>query len=129
MNLNEEKNRIRQMMGLISEEGPLDFNPRRGIVFDVYEYENFIILDELIVPDKLKGKGYGGRLMDDLCEYADDERLAVIVEAGDGYGTPLNELITFYSKWGFQPFEEMSNRNTEHSKWLIRYPYKYKPHP
>ena len=122
MSIREEKNRIKQMMGLINESDTVEFDHPPSITFDVFHYGDELILDALIIPKRLRGKGYGTYLMDELCEYADDENLPISVEAGDGWGTPLNELITFYGKWGFVPDENYSHLNSAHSMWLNRQP-------
>ena len=121
MNLREERNRIREMMGLISEQ-VIDFNPPRRIVFDVLQYEHFIVLDDFQVPMQYRGMGYGTKLMNKLIKHADKENLHVIVEACDGYGTPLDKLIQFYGKFDFELFEAWSSKNTTHCTWLIRTP-------
>ena len=109
------------MMGLISEQ-MIDFNPPRKIIFDVFQYEHSIILDDFQVPMQYRGMGYGTKLMNKLIKYADMENLPVIVEACDGYGTPLDELIQFYGKFDFKLFEELAHKNTVHCTWLIRRP-------
>jgi GNAT superfamily N-acetyltransferase len=121
MNLREERNRIREMMGLISEQ-VIDFKPPRRIIFDVFQYEEFIILDDFQVPEQYKGMGYGTKLMNKLIKHADMVNLPVIVEACDGYGTPLDELIRFYGKFNFELFEGLAHKNTTHCTWLIRTP-------
>jgi hypothetical protein len=57
-----------------------------------------------------------------LKKHADKENLHVIVEACDGYGTPLDKLIQFYGKFDFELFEAWSSKNTTHCTWLIRTP-------
>lgn len=64
-----------------------------------------LILDTIIVPKKDRKQGVGSSVLKELCKYADENKLRMLLTAAvkdDFHGTTSNSrLKTFYKRFGF----------------------------
>lgn len=68
--------------------------------------DNTIDLETIIVPRKLRKAGIGSKALEELCHYADQRGLRIILQTADkkqaDWGTTSkNRLIRFYKRFGF----------------------------
>ena len=66
---------------------------------NIYEYNNKISIDLIIVKEKNSGEGT--KLMKDICEYADKTKKIIILSPSDEFGGNKKRLIEFYKRFGF----------------------------
>lgn len=66
---------------------------------NIYEYSNKISIDLIITKEK--NSGYGTKLMQDICDYADKNNKIVILTPSDEFGGNKKRLIEFYKRFGF----------------------------
>ena len=66
---------------------------------NIYEYNNKISIDLIIVKEKNSGEGT--KLMKDICEYADKSKKIIILSPSDEFGGNKKRLIEFYKRFGF----------------------------
>lgn len=66
---------------------------------NIYEFDNKISIDLIIVKDK--NSGYGTKLMQDICDYADKTDKIIILSPSDEFGGNKKRLIEFYKRFGF----------------------------
>ena len=77
---------------------------------NIYEYNNKISIDLIIVKEKNSGEGT--KLMKDICEYADKSKKIIILSPSDEFGGNKKRLIQFYKRFGFV---ENKGKNKEFS--------------
>ena len=66
---------------------------------NIYEFANKISIDLIIVKEK--NSGYGTKLMQEICDYADNNRKTIILSPSDEFGGNMKKLIEFYKRFGF----------------------------
>jgi GNAT superfamily N-acetyltransferase len=88
----------------------------QGIILHVYEFDNKIILDSLIVPKEIRKQGIGSTIMQELTNYADSINKRIELSPGmkDPYQgtTSRNRLVNFYKRFDFK---ENKGRNKDYS--------------
>jgi GNAT superfamily N-acetyltransferase len=57
----------------------------------------------LYVPPHYRGRGYGQRIMERICETADYYGIELVLEAVAGGGLPQADLEAWYNRLGFAP--------------------------
>lgn len=63
-------------------------------------------------PERFRGKGWGSRMMKDLCAWADERRRPLtLIAVADGVNQ--DRLVAFYKRFGFKEYSESR---------MIRYP-------
>lgn len=67
--------------------------------FNVYEFEDKISLDLIVVKEK--NRGIGTSVMKELCSYADSKNKVIILSPSDDFGGNVKKLIEFYKRFGF----------------------------
>ena len=76
----------------------------QGITFYVFEDDNKIILDSLIVPPEKRKQGIGTQIMQELTNYADSVQKRIELTTGqkdDFHGTTSKRRLTnFYKRHG-----------------------------
>lgn len=66
---------------------------------NIYEFDNKISIDLIIVKDK--NKGTGSKVMKEICEYADKNNKIIILSPSNEFGSSKKRLIEFYKRFGF----------------------------
>ncbi len=66
---------------------------------NIYEYNNKISIDLIIVKEKNSGEGT--KLMKDICKYADKSKKIIILSPSDDFGGNKKRLIEFYKRFEF----------------------------
>lgn len=76
-----------------------------------------IMLNQLEVPEKLRGGGIGSKVMKELCRFADKHFLRIGVTPTGDYGGNVRRLHQFYRSFGFVPY-----RGNEFFQSFVRNP-------
>lgn len=67
--------------------------------------KNLRKLSHLFVSQENRLKGYGSALLNHVAEIADKERFAIVLEPAH-FETPTENLITFYTKNGYEKLQD-----------------------
>ena len=77
---------------------------KQGITLYIFEKDNVIVLDTLIVPPEQRKQGIGTQIMQEVANYADmvGKRLEVSPGQKDDYHgtTSRGRLVNFYKRFG-----------------------------
>jgi GNAT superfamily N-acetyltransferase len=77
----------------------------KGVELDIYEDKHGLKLDNIVVPEDLRGQGIGKEVLEDIASYADKNNKTVRLNtASESYGkgtTSENRLKRFYRGSGF----------------------------
>ena len=88
---------------------------------DIHENKTSIILSKIIVNPERRGNGIGSDIMNDLIEYADNNKQIITLTPSSDFGGSVNRLFQFYKTFGFK-MNKGYNKNFEYSDTMIRYP-------
>lgn len=67
--------------------------------FNVYEYNDKISIDLIVV--KNKNSGIGSKIMKRIIDIADKQSKICVLSPSNEFGGTISRLITFYKKFGF----------------------------
>ena len=85
-------------------EGIMNKWRSQGITLYVFEYDNKVILDSIIVPKEIRKQGIGSQIMQEIINYSDkmEKRLELSPGQKDDYHgtTSKNRLVNFYKRHG-----------------------------
>ena len=88
---------------------------------DIYEDGKSIILSRIIISPEYRGLGVGSKIMQDLIDYADNNRKIIALTPSSDYGGNKNKLVQFYKKFGFK-HNKGYHKSFEYRDAMIRYP-------
>jgi GNAT superfamily N-acetyltransferase len=100
---------------------------QQDIILYIFEDNNIVILDSLIVPKDKRNQGIGSQIMQEITNYADSVGKRLELSPGqkdDFHGTTSkNRLTRFYKRFGLV---ENKGRNKDFStnKTMYREPFK-----
>jgi GNAT superfamily N-acetyltransferase len=87
---------------------------------DLYFYyddkNNSIFISDIYMKQQFKGRGWGTKIMNDICQFADNKKMAIaLIPATDSINpSGLRRLVRFYKRFGFiensgnSTFDDMS---------------------
>jgi GNAT superfamily N-acetyltransferase len=76
--------------------------PQSIIVLKFYKTpEKHIYLHKISLPEQYKNKGIGTQIMNILCQFSDNNKIDIMLEPTDSFGSDLSRLIKFYESFGF----------------------------
>ena len=100
---------------------------QQGITLYIFEKENIITLDSIIVPKERRNQGIGTKIMQELAAYADKvgKRLELSPGQKDDYHgtTSKGRLVNFYKRFGLVP-NKGRNKDFSTTKTMYREPQK-----
>jgi predicted GNAT family acetyltransferase len=77
---------------------------QQGVILYIFEKDNLIIIDSIIVPKDMRKKGIGTQIMQEVINYADSVGKRIELSPGqkdDYHGTTSrNRLVNFYKRFG-----------------------------
>lgn len=77
---------------------------RQGVQNWVTERDDYITLDQVVVPEGQRGQGVGTSFMEELTEYADAVGKPVLLTPSTDFGgSSRSRLESFYRRFGFAP--------------------------
>lgn len=88
---------------------------------DIYEKENSLILNRIVINPDDRDKGIGSKIMNDLISYADANNKIIALTPSSDFGGQKSRLIKFYKHFGFVP-NKGKNKDYEFRDSFIRYP-------
>ena len=96
-----------------------------GITLYVFEKENIIIVDSIIVPKNQRKQGIGSQVMQEITNYADKNKKRIELSPGqkDDYNgtTSRGRLVNFYKRFGLIE-NKGRNKDFSTSKGMYRDP-------
>lgn len=100
----------------------------QGVVLYIFEYDDYIILDSLIVPPNMRKQGVGSAIMQEIVNYADmvGKRLELSPGQKDDFHgtTSRRRLVNFYKRHGLIE-NKGRNKDFSISKSMYRNPKEY----
>lgn len=72
------------------------------IGLDIYENKTSLILSRIILNKETRGEGIGTKIMNDLINYADNNKQIIALTPSSDFGGNKNRLIQFYKRFGFK---------------------------
>ena len=93
--------------------------------FFVFEYDDTIQLSSIIINKENQGQGTGSKVMEELCKYADRNKMKIVLTPGltdKQHGTTSqSRLIDFYKKFDFV-LNKGRNKDFTISELMFRLP-------
>ena len=87
---------------------------------DSYE-PNIVKIDSIYVPEERRNEGVGSKVMQELCDWADQHNIILSLTASGDFGGSVTKLKRFYPRFGFVP-NKGRNKDFRTRDTLIRYP-------
>lgn len=95
---------------------PVDEN----VSLELWEDNDKLTLDTIVIPKHLRGQGLGSKIMNIVCDYADNVNKPLFLTPSTSYGaTSVDRLIKFYKNFGFK--KNKTDRDLS-MHYLVRYP-------
>jgi hypothetical protein len=88
---------------------------------DIYENKRSLRLTRIIIKDECKNQGIGTKIMDELINYADNNKQIITLTPSSDFGGNKNRLIQFYKRFGFKSNKGIY-KSFEFNDTMIRYP-------
>ena len=100
----------------------------RQYLEDLYFYyddkNNSIFISDIYMKPQFKGKGWGTKIMNEICQFADSKKLAIaLIPATDNLkSNGIRRLVKFYRSFGFVENNGMYLRNEFDDMSMYRLP-------
>jgi len=98
---------------------------QQGITLYIFEKDNLIVLDSIIIPKEQRKQGIGTKIMEELINYADSVGKRFELSPGqkeDYHGTTSKgRLVNFYKRFGFKE-NKGRNKDFTTNKTMYREP-------
>ena len=88
---------------------------------DIYENKRSIVIPKIVIKEECKGNGVGTQIMNDLINYADNNKQIIALTPSSDYGGDKNRLIQFYKRFGFKHNNGIY-KSSQFKEAMIRYP-------
>ena len=92
-----------------------------GAVISVSETNLKVYLVAIRIPEYLRGKGLGTKLVNKVKSYAKEVRKPLYVQAGGYDETSLVDLYKWYTRLGFKPINKVDWTDPELSSIMLTY--------
>lgn len=97
----------------------VDLPTVEGVRLELYEKENKLQLDAIIVPKGMRKQGLGSKIMKQVIEYSENVNKPIFLSPDTSFGgSSFDRLVKFYKRFGFV-------KNTDKhldSHYMVRYP-------
>lgn len=90
-----------------------------GVRLELYEKDNKLQLDAIIVPKGMRKQGLGSKIMKQVVKYSEEVKKPIFLSPDTSYGgSSFERLVKFYKRFGFV------KNNDKHldSHYMVRYP-------
>ena len=99
-------------------EGYVSFPVDKDIILEVWEDDNKLELNNVVIPKELRGQGMGTKIMNMVIDYSNQVNKPIYLTPDVSFGgTSIDRLKRFYKRFGFK-----KNRDYEVSHSMVRYP-------
>ena len=88
---------------------------------DIYENKHSLKLSRIIIKDECRNQGMGSKIMEDLINYADNNKQIIVLTPSSDFGGNKNRLIQFYKRFAFKQNKGIY-KSFEFKDTMIRYP-------
>lgn len=92
-----------------------DLEAKYSIVLDLYDNGKWLDLSRIEVPKDQRGSGIGSSVMQEICDYADQQNKKIYLTPSKDFGaSSVSRLEKFYKEFGFvkKPKEDFAVRHT-----------------
>lgn len=92
-----------------------DLETKYSIVLDLYDNGKWLDLSRIEVPKDQRGSGIGSMVMQEICDYADQQGKKIYLTPSKDFGaSSVSRLEKFYKEFGFikKPKEDFAVRHT-----------------
>jgi predicted GNAT family acetyltransferase len=92
-----------------------DLEAKYSIVLDLYDNGKWLDLSRIEVPKDQRGFGIGSSVMQEICDYADQQGRKIYLTPSKDFGaSSVSRLESFYKEFGFvkKPKEDFTVRHT-----------------
>lgn len=92
-----------------------DLETKYSIVLDLYDNGKWLDLSRIEVPKDQRGSGIGSMVMQEICDYADQQGRKIYLTPSKDFGaSSVSRLESFYKEFGFvkKPKEDFAVRHT-----------------
>lgn len=79
--------------------------------------QNVLVISSIIIPKEKRNQGIGTKVMEEICNYADEHNLNIILTPSSDFGGSKKRLINFYKYFGF-----VRNKDYKYKELMIRKP-------
>jgi GNAT superfamily N-acetyltransferase len=96
-----------------------DIESRYDVDLFIYynKFAHTIILSKIVIDKKNRGKGIGTNVMNEICDFADKNKLRIALTPSSDFGGSKTRLIQFYKNFGFKNYKGYEFRES-----MIRVP-------
>jgi GNAT superfamily N-acetyltransferase len=96
-----------------------DIESRYDVDLFIYynKFAHTIILSKIVIDKKNRGKGIGTNVMNEICDFADKNKLRIGLTPSSDFGGSKTRLIQFYKNFGFKNYKGYEFRES-----MIRVP-------
>ena len=81
------------------------------------KWAKVMIVSKIIVPKKLRNKGIGTKVMQEICDFADENKIKIGLTPTSDFGGSKKRLISFYKQFNFK-----KNKSYNFRESLVRFP-------
>jgi len=78
---------------------------------------NAMVLSRIVVGKENRGRGVGAAVMEEICSFADRNRVRIALTPSSDFGGTKARLVTFYKRFGFKPY-----KGFEFNETMVREP-------
>lgn len=71
-----------------------------------------IILSQIIIDKDSRGQGFGSKVLQEICDFADTNGLRIALTPSSDFGGSKTRLIKFYKEFGFKNYKGYEFRET-----------------
>ncbi len=79
--------------------------------------QNVLVISSIIIPKEKRNQGIGTKVMNEICDFADKNNLAIILTPSSDFGGNKKRLIKFYKYFNF-----VKNKDYKYRELMIRHP-------
>ena len=71
--------------------------------------KHYLKLVSIVIKTEFRNQGIGKEIMNKIIKYAEAHNMNIKLWATDIFGTPIDQIIKFYEKFGFKKIDEDNN--------------------
>lgn len=76
------------------------------------KFSNTIILSKISIDKENRSKGIGTKVMDEICDFADNNNLRIALTPSSDFGGSKTRLLDFYKRFGFKKYKGFEFKET-----------------
>ncbi len=76
------------------------------------KFKNALTISKIVLPKEERGQGKGTSVMEEICKFADDRSLSIVLTPSKDFGGSVTRLKEFYKNFGFVKYKGYDFRET-----------------